>query len=103
MARASDFLCVIAMGPASALVAIMAGLLIGWLGGGAAADEAIFAGMALFVVLPAATIVLRARVRGLTLGWTGLLIIVTLVSMAATMCALLIALSLAYAHFMGDF
>jgi hypothetical protein len=41
-----------------------------------------------------------ARVRGLTLGWTGLMMVLTLVSTATTM---LIALSLAYARLVGDF
>jgi hypothetical protein len=102
MARADDFACAIAIGPASAVVAIVVALLTALLGG-VTADVASLVGTALFVLVPPATIVLRARVRGLALDWTCLLVLLTLVSMAATVGAVIIALSLVYAHFMGDF
>jgi len=102
MVRPADVVCAVAVGPASALLAIVAGTVVGLLGDGTA-DTAILFGAALFVAPAPATIALRARVSGLTLGSTCLLLLITIISMAATLSALVLALSLTYAHFMGDF
>jgi hypothetical protein len=102
MARAGDFVCAIAIGPTSALVAIIAGLLAARLAG-ATASVAILMAVAVFALMPPTTIVLRARVRGLELGWTCLLLLITVVSMATTLGAMIIAMSLVYAYVMRDF
>ena len=70
---------------------------------GIGTDSAVVAGVMLFVGIPPATIVLRARSHRLSLGWTCVLLSVALVSLAATLSAVVLALALAYARVMSGF
>lgn len=103
MAGRADFACAILTAPATALVAIVAAALAALLGGEPLAGKAMFAGLAAFVVVAPATSLLRARTRRLRLDWACLLLCVTLVAMAATVAAIVIAMSFAYACFMRGF
>lgn len=103
MPRAPDFACALLTAPALVLLAIVVAAIAALLGGEPAANAAAVAGFAAFVVLPPVTIVLRARAQRLRLDWACLLLCLTLVSMAATFTALILAQAFAYAWLMRDF
>lgn len=90
------------LGPVSALLGFVCGF-VAARAIGVDPDSTVVAGVMLFVALPPATIALRARAHRLTFGWTCLLLCVTLVSMAATLAALVLAVALAYARVMSGF
>lgn len=99
----ADLACALLTAPLMALVALLSGVLALVLGGEPLADAAMFGGLAAFLAMPPASIVLRARIRRLSVDWTCLLFCLTLLSMVATLVAIATAVSFAYAWFMRDF
>ena len=102
MARPIDVVYAVLLGPVSALVGLACGHAAA-AAAGIGTDTALVAGVMLFVGIPPATIVLRARSHRLSFGWTCVLLSVALVSLAATLSAVVLALALAYARVMSGF
>ena len=102
MPRASDLLYAVLIAPAGAMLAIAAGVLIA-LNDHVEQSTGIHAGLLLFVLLPPATILLRARTHHWTLGWTCVALGVTVVALAATLWVLVGVLAFGYERIMGDF
>ncbi len=103
MPEPADFVCAILTAPATALLAVLGTILATLTGGYEPIDESIHLGAAAFVLIPPASILLRARSRRLSLGWACLLLCMTIVSMLATLMVLVVAMSYAYAALMQGF